>query len=393
MTRRNFDVIPERIPDYRTARISDYEQLLFPVRSVPVYAELNQNDEATRIRIPGQRAIVDSRDGHVFSVVSENYQLVTNRDALNYAYQCCEAAFPDIPSGAWRVSAADAPSTGSHCYIDLTEATSGIDFRAKSPDERPDMYGPFVRVTNSYNRTRALGISIGFMRKVCSNGMIIPQSSIRLIYYHNSGDIGARIRTRIDSGAFANLKEEFLAYLKPLRECNIPMHLQTRIALLALRIVEPEPEPESSKNRARLAWERLNDSVDRLREKYVDDLGSNAYALMNVVTDMATRPAAVDGLRRSDRNSLQCMAGRWLADFSTACAKSDFEPEKYAEKLQESVPRSPRKSGRSKSSSPPVPRRRVLSGVHSPSEAHAGEAAVDEDLGPGDEATGLPGYQ
>ncbi len=335
-----------------TERINDFQQLLFPVREVPVYAALNQSDEAARIRIPGRKAIVDCSTDRILSVVSENYQLVSNRDALNYAYRCCEAAFPDIPRTAWVVSTADAPSTGGHCHFDLTETTSRIDFNGMPAEMRPDTYGPFVRVTNSYNRTRALGVTIGFMRKVCSNGMILPKSSIHFFYNHNTRRIGERIQFQIENGAFQGLKTQFLAFLEPLRQCHIPLSLHTRIALDALHITEaesrpkparratgregPRPRSESRAKRARSSWERINSSVERLSERYAWELGPNAYSLMNVVTDLATRPADVE-VRRRERHSLQCIAGRWLAAFSTACKESDFEPGRYADQLRESA--------------------------------------------------------
>ena len=38
-----------------------------------------------------------------------------------------------------------------------------------------EAFTPFVRVTNSYNASRAVRLDVGFMRGMCSNGMISPR--------------------------------------------------------------------------------------------------------------------------------------------------------------------------------------------------------------------------
>ena len=330
-------------------RISDYRELLFPVRSVPVFAQFVAGDETSRLRVPGRKAILDCSTNRVLSIVSENYRIVTNRDALDYAHQCCAAAFPDIPSRAWRVATADAPATGGHCHIDLVESTSKLKFDSVSPGNRPDTYGPFVRVTNSYNRTRALGFDIGFMRKVCSNGMIIPKSSVHFAFNHNTRNIGDRVRFEIKKGTFQGLRQRFLNFLEPLRQCHVPSFLLTPLALRALRVTEPRQPP----GRGREAWEEINSRVDSLSRRYAGELGHNAYALTNVVSDIATRPADI-GLRRRERNSLQRRAGEWLADFSSDCGRPAFDPYQYAMNLTEAVPGSGHQGAPSESSRPAV---------------------------------------
>ena len=93
-----------------TNRITDHRDLMFPVRTVGVFAELRDGVEASLERIPGKKAIVNCTNDSVISVVSNDYQVVTNRDALDYGFRCCKAAFPDVPQTAWGVTAADAPA-------------------------------------------------------------------------------------------------------------------------------------------------------------------------------------------------------------------------------------------------------------------------------------------
>ena len=118
-------------------RVTDYHDLMFPVRTVRVFAELCEGVESSRRRIPGKKAIVDCTSDRVISVVNDEYQIVTNRQALEYAHQCCAAAFPDLPSESWIVGAADGPLTGGHCRIDLTHTTAQIRFDRVAPGSRP----------------------------------------------------------------------------------------------------------------------------------------------------------------------------------------------------------------------------------------------------------------
>ena len=47
-----------------------------------------------------------------------------------------------------------------------------------------ETYTPFVRITNSYNGTRALRIDLGFLREHCSNGVIFEQVAATLTVPH-----------------------------------------------------------------------------------------------------------------------------------------------------------------------------------------------------------------
>jgi len=56
---------------------------------------------------------------------SRDYWLVTNREAMNWAFQCCENVFPETKPGEWRVKTCDAPSTG----LNSTRCWSSIRYR------------------------------------------------------------------------------------------------------------------------------------------------------------------------------------------------------------------------------------------------------------------------
>ena len=323
-------------------KVDQPDDLLFPVRAVPVYADLRgganeglQRDPYKRsdedlLRIPGQRAIVNCETERVISVVSENYQVVTNREALHYAQLCCQAAFPESAQQEWRILEAHAPSTRGSCRIDLVHPASALDFGGPKFRGKPDTFGPFVRVTNSYNRSRALGFEIGFFRKVCSNGMILPDASVRFSINHNTRKISEHVEFQVQADSFKRLREKFRKFLEPLWECDVPLNLFAPATRAVLRISKPDPMGA----RQQQPWKKLAAHLESVSEKYVWDMGPNGYALMNVITDVATRPPKCPFIRR-EQHGLQRSAGIWLADFSEKCRKPGFEVKDYVDRLEE----------------------------------------------------------
>lgn len=323
-------------------KLDHLDDLLFPVRTVPVYADLRgganeglqrdpykRADEVLR-RIPGQRALVNCETERVISVVSENYQVVTNREALHYAQLCCQAAFPESAQREWRILEAHAPSTMGSCRIDLVHPASALDFGGPKFHGKADTFGPFVRVTNSYNRSRALGFEIGFFRKVCSNGMILPRASVRFSFNHNTRKISEHVAFEVQADSFKRLRENFRAFLAPLWKCSVPLNLFAPATRAVLRISKPDPMG----TRQQQPWEKLAAHLESVSEKYAWDMGLNGYALMNVITDVATRPPKCPFIRR-EQHSLQRSAGIWLADFSEECRKPGFTVKAYVDRLEQ----------------------------------------------------------
>ena len=309
-------------------RVTDVKDLFFDVGLVPVYAGPGPSAPRDLKRIPGKRAVVELRSGRVISVVSKHYQLVSNEEALEHARLCCRMVFPEFGPSEWRTDAAYAPRSRGHCHIDLAHMSRDLRFGSVEADHRPEAYGPYVRVTNSYNRTRALQYDIGFRRKVCSNGLIMDRSSVRFSLNHNTRKIRARIEFELSQPRFRGLTAKFHALLKPLRECHIPRWHFLPITVAVLRI----QEPKRAAGKRYEDWYRLRSGVESLCSKYVDELDETAYALLNVITDIASKPREV-GLMRRDLHSLQRMAGAWLAGFSNECSRRDFEAADYVAEL------------------------------------------------------------
>lgn len=280
--------------------------------------------------VPEKKAIVNGNSGRVLSIVSRGYRLVTNLEALDMAKKCCRTVFPDTQPNEWELQTTDAPATGGHCFIDLVHNSTALDFGLVPAEDRPDAFGPFIRVTNSYTGARALAFDIGFHRKVCQNGLIVPESVIRFTFSHQHRDIGATIEFKIDDKKLAKLRASIEEYLGTLRRLSVARAQFEPLAVAVLKISKPKKAEPKSPEAAE--WDILVAHLSKMGDRYAKDLGENAYAVFNVITEFASQPLDNDYVRR-ERHSFQRLAGAWLNDFSRVCHDPGFDLAQYIEKL------------------------------------------------------------
>ena len=314
-------------------RLSHLDDVFFPVQEHPVFASIRNNTGENRIAIPQKKAIVNLKSGKVVGVVGSGYRLVSNREALEMASKCCQSVFPETKPGEWRVRATDAPATGGHCYIDLVHNSAGLDFSFVPAKGRPDAFGPFIRVTNSYNGLRALSFDIGFHRKICQNGLIMPGSVIRFKFVHARSAIGETIQFVIAHEALAGLKTSFTNYLGVLRDFRVGRDQFESLAFAVLWIHKPKHAIAASKTAG--DWEALEKHLATMCDRYANELGENAYSVFNAITEFASHPPDNRCIYQ-DRHGFQRRAGVWLTEFSQECSQPGFDLQKHVAQIKKS---------------------------------------------------------
>ena len=302
-------------------RLNKLDDVLFPVEEHPVFVSVIEKGNERRLAVPEKKAIINRNTSRVLGIVSRGYRLVSNQEALDMARQCCGKVFPETKSSEWNVDITDAPMTAGYCHIDLVHNSNALDFNAVPAAERPEVFGPFIRVTNSFNGLRALAFDIGYRRKICKNGMIIPATLIRFKFTHLRRNIGETIEFDVAHEQLAKFKTSFTEFLGGLRACAVrrPQFEPIIQGVLSLR----QPEPLKPDSREAADWQTLNTLLGEMSNRYVGELGENAYAVFNAVTDFASHPPVNRCVHR-DRNSLQRLAGTWLTSFNNDCRKPDF---------------------------------------------------------------------
>jgi hypothetical protein len=326
------------------ARLSKIEEVDFPVKEQPVYVITGKDESERRIFVKDKKALVNDNNQRVLGIVGKSYRLVSNAEAMDMAYRCCQTVFPETSSVEWEINNVDAPSTAGYCHIDLVHKTSALDFHDVPADQKPDIFGPFIRVTNSFNGLRALGFDIGFYRKVCKNGLILPETIVRFKFSHSHQDIGQTLQFLVEKNRLDQFKNAFTQSMAALRACAVDRPQFERLVCAVLQLNPPKPtkgnglfsiESEDCKvsNQAHPEWHALQQHLSEMNTRYANELGNNAYAAFNAVTEFASRPLVNRCVHR-DRHSMQRLAGTWLAGFNAACSKPGFSINSHLQQME-----------------------------------------------------------
>jgi hypothetical protein len=157
-------------------RNSNIEDVLFPVELDNIYLE-NTNSPMEKFK-----AVVGDvgNEKRIFSVVTTNYNLIKNEEALNIGKESLKRLLDVKDLSSFEVFNVIYPKTKSSVHIDIIHKDYAMNIY------RQEVYLPFFRITNSYNKTKAFKIDIGFCRELCDNGLIFEESTVQIKFNHNS---------------------------------------------------------------------------------------------------------------------------------------------------------------------------------------------------------------
>lgn len=260
-------------------RLTKLDDVLFPVEEHPVFVSFADKEGERRLAVPDKKAIVNRANGRVLGIVSRGYRLVSNREALGMAHECCRTIFPETKTVEWEASTIDAPFTAGYCHIDVRHNSTALDFAFIPGDQRPEAFGPFIRVTNSYNGLRALGFGIGYYRKVCKNGLIVPDTIIRFKFNHLRRDIGETIHFKIAHDRLIKFKTAFADSLSGLHKCAVP-RAQFEPLIRGVLLLRPLKHVKQN-SQAAVDWEALSDHIAEMSNRYAGELGAKSKLSSN----------------------------------------------------------------------------------------------------------------
>ncbi len=197
------------------------------------------------------------------------------------------------------------------------------------PRGRTERYEPFFQMVNGYNGRTAFSLRFGVYRLVCRNGLIV-QDSIRLTSVaHDHRAMVASIETAMKAADFRRQADRLKAEFGRLWRVLVPREQFGPVIHAVLGIRGPVRMDE----RAHRAWGKLQRVVNENSDHYVAELGSTAYALMAVLTDLATRPPGERPFLFRQRHSLQRLAGLWAGDFVRKADEPGFDLAEYIRDL------------------------------------------------------------
>ena len=315
------------------ASITNIEDLLFPVELRPLYTDLEIDGMLTKIKVPNSRIVVNKTTGNLLGVVGINYKLIKNEEAIALGKKCCIELFGNQETENIEIFFFFSHSTASYCHIDLIHKSYVMNLWDEKNSS--DVYIPYVRVTNSYNTSRALRFDVGFCRKICFNGVIFETETIQFKFYHIKHKLTDEISFTRKNEKIGALFNRFKSYATSLKEFEISKEDSLHLILTLFKIKRENEIDFDNKKNNRSEYKSLIENVEQTLGKYIGEIGKNGYSLFNVITDIASHSIENRYFRR-DINSMQRLAGNWINSFHEEIAQSDFNINEYISRLQES---------------------------------------------------------
>lgn len=306
-------------PDY------DPTVAFFPVELKPVFIQSSRQsddlfDDVGYQALPRHFAVVESESDHVFAVVTENYKLVTNQQAYELAAEALKTVFNFTSLADMACLKIIMPKTRSFCHIDLIHKESDFE------PWKDDQWIPFIRITNSYNRTHRLRFEIGFCRLTNLNEVIFESKSVEISFAHTKQLHDIMLRWHENLGEIKELEIEFVNQLRNLERFHVPRRWMLPLACKVFG-VQLNPKSSISSNKIK-ELTLFRNAIEWLTNDYFSALGEQGYAALNVLMDYASQPVGV----MSPENRIdgyQRKAGDWINDFSQQIESREFSFEKY----------------------------------------------------------------
>jgi hypothetical protein len=303
----------------REWKAKDPNEAFFPVEKREIYMTTNARGNYYR-RLERHFAIVDVENENPFAVVTNDYELITNKAAFDMATEAMKKVFHTTQIGDMDCLNITMPKTRSFCHIDLIHKTAEF-----SPWEK-DRWTAFLRITNSYNRTRLLRFELGFCRWICLNGMIFGSKSVEFSYAHTRHRMGRVDRFVENIGDIHKLETAMIEKLHQLKRYYVPEKEMLPILCRAFDIKANKEVLERKRRVDELL--ALRKQTRDLTKLYFSEMGPNGYAALNVLTDYASRPEGVIAPEAS-MHSFQQKAAGWLDDFISTIKSADFSFDVY----------------------------------------------------------------
>ena len=298
---------------------ADPRQAFFPVEVRPAFW---MDDRDRHHYIPGQKVLVDAERGNPLAVVSERYHLITNEEAYRMADVIVRGVFNDRTLSNFECYNVMMPSTRSSCRMDFIIPQNQF----SAFGDRKESYTPFLRISNSYNRTLVLRYEIGFCRWICLNGCIFGAKSYTATFVHSlqkkrRSVYEAIAEARRTIGSIEDIWSVLERKLTILSGIPVPFELVLPVFCQVFGVPDVDKE-EVSLAVAEKHVARGKHFLEQAKS-YYDELGSNAYALFNALTDFASFP---DGQTMTSTfvHGYQRKVGDWVDELVAASKARDF---------------------------------------------------------------------
>lgn len=305
-------------------RNTDIQPILFPVTLQPLFLYNRTKPINDFVAVVGK---FDNRE-NIFSIVTRDYHLIKNEEALGLGKQAFRNLIKDASEKDFEVFNVIYPKTRSSFIVDIIHKDYKLNIWKK------EIYLPYLRIINSYNKTKALTFDIGFCRKLCDNGVIFEKDIVKIKIYHQKKNFNQnQLFDSFDITRFNKYIEEFRNHLLKTQEIKIDKQYFIATSAKALQMkFDIRNTNKKIKSKALKDLGLFISQITPLASKYYKDFGPTAYAVFNTVTDYASNVDDEEEnylFRRNAINRNQRLAGEWLKNFHNEYQGSDFDFQYY----------------------------------------------------------------
>jgi len=313
-------------------------ELMFDVELIPIETQPFQSEKYPTLPpliIDDYFSVTNIKTRECLSVVSKGYRLIHNREALKIGKEAFSYLFPSVNTNDLIPYKVIAPKRKTFCHIDLIH--KDVNFNVWEQDT----WFPIIRITNSYNKTYALSFEIGFVRKLCSNGVIFNKKTITVKINHTKREQDWEIKADLDQ--LKALEMEFTNHMLNLKRFFLDKKYIFPLVCKALNLnYEPKETQKDlfgstqSPYQTRIMEEgrRLKAESNNLAIQYAKTLGENAYTAFNVITDIISHQDKHKIFQNYSTNvrNLNSNLSEWIQQFTEEAEKRNFNIENYLEK-------------------------------------------------------------
>lgn len=311
-------------PFYSKLEPTSLEETFFPVKLCPLYWEGEAQEkkprdifETSNFNIcPNHSAVVNMQNGYVFTCVTKGYALITNKEAYeeigNYVAMHIFGRNESYNFQATNV------------YMSKTKGECIIDYARYIENNQPlinNGWQAFIRMENSYNKTRKLAYTIGFKNIQENASLSFKTFSISVKTAH-TGNIYSALDQQFSKMNTFDIDEIEFNFQKKINTLkNLPVAKEDIFPLFCkiFEIHKPSKEVDKDKKAVLLSCYQF---IEHKAEETVSKYGKNAYSLLLVFAGYANATNMANLNIYHDK--AQAALGSWVDEYIDKALKPGF---------------------------------------------------------------------
>ncbi len=252
-------------------------------------------------------------------VTYDNYELIQNSDAVDIARKhILPAVFKGEESQHYLCNGLLISNSRGQSYIDMYS----LDY--VPPIKFEDVWLPFIRIANSYNRSLKLSYCIGFYHRNTHNRIIFSDRTIDLDTIHKGVEEAIKSQMQKNFSDIDEFDKKFYEGLVKLSKYFFPKKLMLQMVCRVFGYGVKWARGRGTDGTIARNHEIVCNVLESTYE-FFEHSGDSAYSAFCVLTAFATRPPF--DLQRMmvnqmDRN--QCVVGAWSAEFVEKMSQPSF---------------------------------------------------------------------